>query len=360
MDLGPKQMRTLHARHRQMTARCCKRSSCGSRTNLVAFERIGACSALGNGVALQPSKPVFSDANFPMDGEGRTYHLGTKRGEVANRILSVGSTQRAQLLSQLLHPPAPGRPLFSHLSSRGFLTLTGRYQGVPVSIVSTHMGMPNMDFVVRESRAVVEGHMAIVRLGTCGAVQRLAKLGDLLVASSGSIAVRRNPDAWTQPLQHAHYCSSLPVPADPLLTSLLVEEAAKQVGSGRVVQGLNASADSFYSSQGRLGGDFQDANEQLLAQLCAAHHDLISLEMETFHLLDLARCSRGGSVKAVGMCIALAERYSNRLMSYAELEAAELAGGRAALAALARMPLAADPSTCPSLAAASGLACVWQ
>ncbi len=59
-----------------------------------------------------------------------------------------------------------------------------------MSIISTHMGTPNMDFVVRESRAVVDGQMAIVRLGTCGAVQPPAKLGDLLIASHGSIAVR--------------------------------------------------------------------------------------------------------------------------------------------------------------------------
>jgi hypothetical protein len=33
--------------------------------------------------------------------------------------------------------------------------------------------------------------------------------------------------------------------------------------------------------------------------------------METFHLLDLARCSRGGSIRAAAVCIAAAERYSN-------------------------------------------------
>ena len=55
---------------------------------------------------------------------------------------------------------------------------------MPVSIVSTHMGMPNMDFVVRETRAVVEGQMAIVRLGTCGALQPPASLGNLIIATS--------------------------------------------------------------------------------------------------------------------------------------------------------------------------------
>lgn len=45
--------------------------------------------------------------------------------------------------------------------------------------------------------------------------------------------------------------------------------------------------------QGRTGTDFDDLNESLLGEVCAGHPDLVSLEMETFHLLDLARCSRG-------------------------------------------------------------------
>jgi uridine phosphorylase len=139
------------------------------------------------------------------------------------------------------------------------------------------MGMPNMDFVVRENRAVVHGQMAIVRLGTCGAVQRPAKLGDLLLASHGSIAIRRDPDYWTllegyeshaakgsagngksNGSANGHslagrkpYAMSLPVPANEQLAALLAVEAARVVGTDRVVEGLNASADSFYSSQVR-------------------------------------------------------------------------------------------------------------
>ncbi len=48
-----------------------------------------------------------------------------QEGEVAPRLLSVGSVQRAEMLSQLLEPPAPGRPMFQRMSSRGFLTITG-------------------------------------------------------------------------------------------------------------------------------------------------------------------------------------------------------------------------------------------
>lgn len=66
----------------------------------------------------------------------------------------------------------------------------GLYQGTPVSIITTLMGMPNMDFVVRESRAVVDGQMAIIRLGTCGALRPPAGLGSFVVASPGAVCVR--------------------------------------------------------------------------------------------------------------------------------------------------------------------------
>lgn len=47
-----------------------------------------------------------------------------------------------------------------------------------------------MDFVIRECQAVVEGPLAMIRLGTCGAIQPPAHLGNFLVASEGSICVR--------------------------------------------------------------------------------------------------------------------------------------------------------------------------
>jgi uridine phosphorylase len=59
-----------------------------------------------------------------------------------------------------------------------------------VSIITTLMGMPNMDFVVREARAVVDGQMAIIRLGTCGALRPPATLGSFMVASPGAVCVR--------------------------------------------------------------------------------------------------------------------------------------------------------------------------
>lgn len=56
----------------------------------------------------------------------------------------------------------PG-PLFTLLSERGFLTITGTYNGVPISVVAIGMGAPNMDFFIRECREILEGEMIIIR-----------------------------------------------------------------------------------------------------------------------------------------------------------------------------------------------------
>lgn len=51
----------------------------------------------------------------------------------------------------------------------------------------------------------------------------------------------------------------------------VVQQTRAQVGASSVVCGLNASADSFYSSQGRLGAHFDDRNEGLVPELILAH-----------------------------------------------------------------------------------------
>lgn len=290
---------------------------------------------------LHIGKTQFQDANFPMDDQGRTYHLGTKEGEVASKILSVGSTKRAMLLSELLDPSQNGNRHLEIESDRGFLTITGRFHDSPVSIVSTMMGMPNMDFVIRECQAVVNGPMAMIRLGTCGAIQRPARLGNFLVASKGSVCIRRDPDAFAPGSQLQPYHFTQAIKPDAELSSLLHGQCAAALGEEKALQGLNITADSFYSSQGRVSSSFDDRNADLLNTLTETYPNALSLEMETFHLFDLARCS-GGKIKAAAVAIALAERYTNDFIAASEIEKLEKQAGFAALSALSQYQLASS------------------
>jgi uridine phosphorylase len=74
--------------------------------------------------------------------------------------VTVGTPSRARSVASFLDAaPEP----FTLLSERGFLTITGRYKEIPVSIVSIGMGGPNMDFMVREIRENLNGDMIVVR-----------------------------------------------------------------------------------------------------------------------------------------------------------------------------------------------------
>ncbi|TFK86183.1 purine and uridine phosphorylase [Polyporus arcularius HHB13444] len=239
-------------------------------------------------------KDKIVDANFPRTLDQRVYHLGLRAGEVANRIITLGTPSRAHAIASYLDPtPAP----FTLTSERGFTTITGRYRGVPVSIVSIGMGYPNADFFVREVRECLNGDMVVVRLGSCGALIDVP-VGTVVVPK-GSIAVTRNYDFdfvgrhSRSDTSEEPYRTSKPVMADPILHDALVKALnatrPPDIATPIVHHTLNASADSFYSSQGRQTS-FPDHNADLIARLTAQHTDLATLEMETFHILHLASC----------------------------------------------------------------------
>ena len=100
------------------------------------------------------------------------------------RAVSVGAVGRAAKLAAMLDgfADAPSRVAVVH-SSRGFVTHTGTFGGVPVSIIATGMGLAMADFVARELRACVDATAAdpvlLVRLGTCGSMAPNVPVGML-------------------------------------------------------------------------------------------------------------------------------------------------------------------------------------
>ncbi|OJA14813.1 hypothetical protein AZE42_04196 [Rhizopogon vesiculosus] len=242
-------------------------------------------------------KARVQDANFPKTADGRVYHLGIRAGEVANRIITVGSVSRAEGIAKMLDASPK---LFSLYSERGFITITGCYKTVPVSIVCIGMGAPNADFFIREVRECVRGDMLVIRLGSCGCLTDLP-VGSLVLPTS-SIACTRNVDfnfasgdPWEVP-----YRLSKPVSADPDLHKALQDaiELTRPPSLENLVvsKAVNASTDSFYSSQGRQTS-FQDHNASLIDHLKAAVPGLTTLEMETFSIFHLA-ASWGGVIQS--------------------------------------------------------------
>eukprot|EP00762_Andalucia_godoyi_P005418 ANDGO_08471.mRNA.1 Purine nucleoside phosphorylase len=255
----------------------------------------------------------FANAEFPLDGDGRTLHLFIRKGDLAPRIVTVGSTQRAEMFATYLDA---GSLTLDLVSPRGFRCFTGAYKGVPISVVASLMGSANMDFFVREARATVDGPMAIIRFGTCGGISAEVDLGNVVVSNS-AVFIQRDYDA-------NGYRFTQPVPAHPQLRDLLVKSIPKEV---TVRIGESASADSFYAAQGRKECDFEDYNATVVEDLKRTYPGILNLEMEHFTLLHLAKVSKPEKkIYAATAALILAHRLRGEFLSKKkEVEAEELA-----------------------------------
>lgn len=155
-----------------------------------------------------------------------------QRGDVAQRILGVGSLGRAKMLGKLIKPLDGQDRVRSVESSRGFLTITGQWKGNPVSIITHLMGFGNMDLFLRETRSVVDEPMLVIRIGTCGSLN--SEVGQIHVPTHGSVAILRNPDAFLHASDNGSsdppYRITQPCQPDTVLNDALVREMKALLG----------------------------------------------------------------------------------------------------------------------------------
>jgi len=282
------------------------------------------------------------NANFPMDSEGRVYHLAVKRGEVANRILIVDEVDRATILSKKLDNPDN----LLVISNRGFITYSGTYNKIPLSIIlATNTGTALVDFIVRECCAVIDGPMIVLRLGSGTSIRPDVNIGSV-VATESSVLIRRNPDHWFTSTQNpspnnaAGYTLSQPVVPDTKLTDMLFSKMVPDVSKvpnepnhpkiGNVKKGITVTADVF-ASLGQEDPNFNDDNSNLLDTLAARYPGVCSIDMETFQLLHLAVCNKAQTIHASTAVLIIAQHKSAEFLDTTSKNFLESHAGRACL-----------------------------
>jgi purine-nucleoside phosphorylase len=103
-------------------------------------------------------------------------HIGAQPGEIAERVLLPGDPMRAKWIAEtFLEDPK------CYTEVRGMLGFTGRWQGVPVSVQGSGMGMPSASIYTHE--LINEyGATSLIRIGSCGALAHDLNLGDVIAA----------------------------------------------------------------------------------------------------------------------------------------------------------------------------------
>lgn len=100
-------------------------------------------------------------------------HIKAIRGEIAERVIITGDPARVEQLSRLMDHSRIVN------TNRGFITFTGKYRGVEISVACHGIGGPSAAIVFEE--LVSTGAKIIVRLGTAGGLRREIKKGDFII-----------------------------------------------------------------------------------------------------------------------------------------------------------------------------------
>eukprot|EP01069_Polyplicarium_translucidae_P007705 Polyplicarium_translucidae@DN3142_c0_g1_i1.p1 len=277
---------------------------------------------------MKPGHTQTKGTDMLIVEDGRLYHLGAKEGEVAPRIVTVGSHARAELLSSLLKDP------LRVLSKRGFLIFTGTYQGTLCSVIAIGMGAPMIDFMMREATHLMPNEpMAIVRVGTCGVLADEAESGDVMIAKGGSFYSYVDYGK-AKPGEPAPYGLAGPEPCSDKLTDLLAKHV-KELGAPHFL-GLNCAGETFFACQGRKNDCFNDDNSHVLQSIVDA--GAASMEMESHQLFFLAN-RRKAPTYAAACHIGVVHRHKKNNVTPSILQQRELEAGEAALKALADMDM---------------------
>jgi len=109
-----------------------------------------------------------------------TPHINANNGDFAETVLMPGDPLRAKYIAE--HFLEDARQVTGVRNMYGF---TGTYNGKPVSIMGSGMGIPSMSIYAREL-IVSYGVKNLIRIGTCGGISQDIKIRDVIFAQGAS------------------------------------------------------------------------------------------------------------------------------------------------------------------------------
>ncbi|MBP7753656.1 MAG: nucleoside phosphorylase [Bacteroidales bacterium] len=258
-----------------------------------------------------------------INPDGSIFHLHILPEDLADIVILVGDPGRVKLVASFFEEGS----IRVDKSSREFRTITGRYNGREISVISTGIGTDNIDIVATELDALVNidfntrcvradhKRLTLLRIGTCGAVQPATPLGSYLfseysIGFDGLLnwyaGCSKVVDAAMESafVRHMNWPERLPAPYFIKSSERLISLFEKNS-----VMGMTISAPGFYGPQGRsvrLPLTFDD----LIGNLESFRYDgrrVTNIEMESSALAGLSALL---GHDAGTICLVIANRYA--------------------------------------------------
>ena len=198
-----------------------------------------------------------------INADGSIFHLHLKPEQLADIVILVGDPGRVAMIAAYFDTKE------CEVANREFLTVTGTYKGKRMTVMSTGIGIGNIDISVTELDALANvdfetrqakeefRQLTFVRLGTSGAIQQDIEVGEVLFARTslgfdGLLSYYAGRDGVCDLalekafVEHTAWDKKLPAPyfvdAHPDLVELFKDSTR---------EGIAIAAPGFYAPQGR-------------------------------------------------------------------------------------------------------------
>lgn len=186
-------------------------------------------------------------------------HIGAKPGEIAETVLMPGDPLRAKHIAEHFL-----EEVSCYNEVRGMLGFTGKYKGKRISVQGSGMGIPSIAIYANELIREY-GAKRLIRVGTCGAMQKHVKVRDLVLAQAACTdsGINRNQfGGWD---------------FSPIASFSLLKAAYEQA----VSKGMRVHVGNIFTS------DLFYRDDQTIVQRLM-DYGVLAVEMETTALYTLA------------------------------------------------------------------------
>ena len=266
---------------------------------------------------------VIAPSELIINADGTIFHLHLKPEQLADTVILVGDPARVATIA------AHFDSVECNVSNREFNTVTGYYKGKRMSVISTGIGIGNIDICVTELDALANVDFAtrtvkdtfrrltLVRLGTSGALQEDIEVGEVVFARTsvgfdsllGYYAGRNDVcdlDMQRAFMEHTQWSELLAPPYFVNADNELWEHFKDSV-----TEGITIAAPGFYAPQGRYVR-LQPADMNLNEKIEAWHYEgrrITNFEMEGSALAGLAALM---GHRATTICTIIAQRVAKK------------------------------------------------
>ena len=268
---------------------------------------------------------MISPSELIINKDGSVFHLHLQPAQLADRVILVGDPGRVPVVASRFDEQE------CEVCSREFHSITGRYKGKRITVVSHGIGTDNIDIVLNELDALANidfntrtikpdfRQLTLVRIGTSGGLQPYTPIGTYVAAErsigfDGVLYFYADTERIRDAQMEKELLRQLEWKLDRLQPYVVKADPSlmEQITQDDMLRGMTIAANGFYGPQGRqLRLPLADPQlNQKIQAFDYEGHQITNYEMESSALAGLAAMM---GHRAMTVCCIIAGRVDKNM-----------------------------------------------